>query len=143
MFANDIYQNLAKQHASTHIILTKGDILVTSVPYRQSPPVRVNQIIWHHLRIYLTISQPSRKRNNEYRFSVDFQAINRIMQPMSFTIPHMSHIPDTSANAKSEIYLTLDLPSGFIQVALDHATNQCTFSSPAREGMNLIDWPLE
>lgn len=65
------------------------------------------------------------------------------MQPMSFTIPHMSHIPDTSANAKSEIYLTLDLRSGFIQVALDHATKQCTFSSPAREGMNLIDWPLE
>lgn len=67
-----------------------------------------------------------RKHNNEYRFSVDFRALNRITEPMSFTIPHMSHIPDSSANAKSEIYLTLDLRSGFIQVPLDHDTKTYT-----------------
>lgn len=36
-----------------------------------------------------------KKRNNEYRFCVDFGALNRITQPMSFTIPHMSDILDT------------------------------------------------
>ena len=30
-----------------------------------------------------------KKRNNEFRFCVDFRALNRITEPISFTIPHM------------------------------------------------------
>lgn len=113
-----------------HTIRTKGDKVVSSAPYRQSPQMRaelerqLDEMEKHGIIEESTspFYSPVVLVKNEYRFCVDFRALNRITEPMSFTIPHMSDILDTLADAKPEIYSTLDLRSGFWQMPLDPAT---------------------
>ena len=132
IFAKDLSE-LGKTNMHYHTIHTKGDKVVSSAPYRQSPQMRaelerqLDEMEAHGIIEESTSPFHSpvvlvKKRNNEYRFCVDFRALNRITEPMSFTIPHMSDILDTLADAKPEIYSTLDLRSGFWQVPLDPAT---------------------
>ncbi|CAC5403419.1 Retrovirus-related Pol polyprotein from transposon gypsy,Retrovirus-related Pol polyprotein from transposon 297,Retrovirus-related Pol polyprotein from transposon 17.6 [Mytilus coruscus] len=132
IFAKDLSE-LGKTEMHYHIIHTKGDMVVSLAPYRQSPQMRaeierqLDEMERHGIIEESTSPFHSpvvlvKKQNGAFRFCVDFRVLNKITEPLSFGIPHMSDILDTLADAKPELYSTIDLRSGFWQVPLDPAT---------------------
>ncbi|VDI78892.1 Hypothetical predicted protein [Mytilus galloprovincialis] len=132
IFAKDLSE-LGKTEMHYHTIHTKGDKVVSLAPYRQSPQMRaeierqLDEMERHGIIEESTSPFHSpvvlvKKQNGEFRFCVDFRVLNKITEPLSFGIPHMSDILDTLADAKPELYSTIDLRSGFWQVPLDPAT---------------------
>ena len=63
-----------------------------------------------------------KKKNGEWRFAVDYRELNKVTEPMSFPIPHISDVFDAIADAKAELFSVLDLKSRFWQVPLDPET---------------------
>lgn len=87
----------------TQQMLDDGIIVESSSPYH-SPIVLV------------------RKKNNEWRFAVDYRELNKVNEPQSFPLPHIVDVFDAIADAKAEIFSVLDLKSGYWQVPLDPET---------------------
>ena len=87
----------------TQQMLDDGIIVESSSPYH-SPIVLV------------------RKKNNEWRFAVDYRELNKVTEPKSFPLPHIVDVFEAIADAKAEIFSNLDLKSGYWQVPLDPET---------------------
>jgi hypothetical protein len=116
-----------------HTIHTKENKTVSSAPYRQTPHMcaeldkQLNEMERHgtieestspfHSPVVLV-----KKKNNEYRFCVDFRALSHITEQMSFPITHIFDIFDMLTDTQAEIYSSIDLRSGFWQVPLDPST---------------------
>uniref|UniRef100_A0A0K0G3G2 RNA-directed DNA polymerase n=1 Tax=Strongyloides venezuelensis TaxID=75913 RepID=A0A0K0G3G2_STRVS len=67
---------------------------------------------------------PVKKKNDEWRFVVDFRAINKIIQPQSHHIPRIDSILDKAAG--NQFYTSLDLKNGFHQLTLDKSSRYLT-----------------
>ena len=131
-FAKD-FSELGKTHLHAHRIETGNSRPVSKAPYRQSPDMRreterqtqqmlddgiiVESSSPYHSPIVLV-----RKRNNEWRFAVDYRELNKVTEPQSFPLPHIVDVFDAIADAKAEIFSVLDLKSGYWQVPLDPET---------------------
>ena len=132
VFAKD-FSELGKTHMHAHRIETFDNRPVSKAPYRQSPEMRreterqTKQMLedgiieesnspWHAPILLV------RKKNNEWRFAVDYHGLNSVTEPMSFPLPHISDVFDTIADAKAEVFTVLDLKSGFWQLPLDPTT---------------------
>ena len=50
-----------------------------------------------------------KKRDNTYRFSVDYRKLNKITQSISHPLPRLECAFDTIGQAKARIFSTLDL----------------------------------
>ena len=132
IFAKDLSE-LGQTDMHYHTIHTGNAKPISAAPYRQTPKMReeleknLKEMEQHGIIEESTSPWHSpvvlvKKKNNEFRFCVDFRALNRITEPMSFPIPHLSDVFDTLANSQPEIFSSLDLRSGFWQVPLDPST---------------------
>ena len=57
-----------------------------------------------------------KKKNNTYRFACDYRALNNIIIPMSFPLPHIESVFDAIGEARASYFTSLDLMSGFWQM---------------------------
>ena len=131
-FAKD-FSELGLTNLYSHKIETGDSKPVKQAPYRQNPEMRreterqINELLqngfieesdspWNSPIVLV------RKKSGEYRFVCDYRLLNRVTEPMSFPIPHISDVFDTIADAKAEVFSVLDLKSGFWQLPLDPQT---------------------
>ena len=106
-------------------------------PYRVSPQIKeqideqVEDMLKHD------IIEPSnsfwaapvvmcRKKDNSYRFAIDYRDLNAVTEPMNFPLPRMEDIIDSVGENNSKIFTVLDLKSGFHQIPLDEETKHKT-----------------
>ncbi|MCG8046518.1 MAG: reverse transcriptase family protein, partial [Candidatus Thiodiazotropha endolucinida] len=67
-----------------------------------------------------------RKKSGEYRFAVDFRALNSVTEPIHFPVTHFQDSVDSIGQAKASIYSVLDMHSGFWQIPLHKDTQDRT-----------------
>ena len=63
-----------------------------------------------------------KKKDGKFRFCVDYRKLNKITKPLSFPLPRLECVFDTVAEAKSQIFSTFDLHSGYWQLEMDPET---------------------
>ena len=132
IFAKDSSE-LTEAKLHKHVIHTTTEKPVSRPPYRQTPKMReeterqtkemlANGIVresdtpWHSPIVLV------KKRNGEYRFAIDYRELNKITEPISFTIPTITEVFDTLADSKAQIFSLCDLRSGFHQIGLCPST---------------------
>jgi len=133
VFAKDLSE-LGQSDLQSHTIITKDENPISSGPYRLNPTMRkhVDKALEEMLDYGIIEESNSpyhspivlvqKKGSPDYRFCVDFRALNRNTVPVSFPIPMVAEVFDTVADSQAEIFSCLDLRSGFWQVPLDPAT---------------------
>ena len=67
-----------------------------------------------------------RKKSGEYRFAVDFRALNSVTEPIHFPVTHFQDACDSIGQAKASIYSVLDMHSGYWQIPLHEDTKNRT-----------------
>ena len=67
-----------------------------------------------------------RKKTGEYRFAVDFRALNNVTEPIHFPVTHFQDACDSIGQAKASIYSVLDMHSGYWQIPLHEDTKDRT-----------------
>ncbi|CEF60668.1 Reverse transcriptase domain and Integrase,catalytic core domain and Ribonuclease H-like domain and Aspartic peptidase domain-containing protein [Strongyloides ratti] len=73
---------------------------------------------------YLSRINLVKKKNNEWRFVVDFRSINKLIVPQSHHIPRIDTILDKASG--KQYYTSLDLKNGFHQLTLDKDSRYLT-----------------
>uniref|UniRef100_A0A0N5CAI3 RNA-directed DNA polymerase n=1 Tax=Strongyloides papillosus TaxID=174720 RepID=A0A0N5CAI3_STREA len=73
---------------------------------------------------YLSRINLIKKKNDEWRFVVDFRLINKLIQAQNHHIPRIDSILDKAAGKK--FYTSLDLKNGFHQLTLDKSSRHLT-----------------
>ena len=63
-----------------------------------------------------------RKKDNTFRFAVDYRKLNKITLSISRPLPRLECVFNTIGQARATIFSTLDLASGFWQIPMDHET---------------------
>ena len=63
-----------------------------------------------------------KKKDNSWRFAVDYRKLNQITFPISHPLPRIEDVFDSLGNSKATIFSTLDLNSAYFQLALDPET---------------------
>lgn len=59
-----------------------------------------------------------KKKDGRYRFCIDYRKLNKITKPLTFPLPRLECVFDTIAEAKSQIFSTFDLHSGYWQLQM-------------------------
>ena len=67
-----------------------------------------------------------RKKSGEFRFAVDFCALNSVTEPIHFPVTHFQDAVDSIGQAKASVYSVLDMYSGFWQIPLHEDTKSHT-----------------
>ena len=128
MFARD-FSELGKCSIGEHVIETHEHMPMRLPPYRATPTVRAEiekqvDIMREHNIIVLSTSPYTspvvlcKKRDNSFRFCIDYRKLNSITKPMSYPLPHLSDVFDVVGEAKATIFSVLDLCQGFLQLGL-------------------------
>uniref|UniRef100_A0A0K0E077 Reverse transcriptase domain-containing protein n=1 Tax=Strongyloides stercoralis TaxID=6248 RepID=A0A0K0E077_STRER len=73
---------------------------------------------------YLSRINLVKKKDNNWRFVVDFRAINKLIQPQSHHILRIDSILDKASG--KQFYTSLDLKNGFHQLLLDKSSRYLT-----------------
>lgn len=72
-----------------------------------------------------------KKKDNSYRFCVDFRKLNAVTEKDAYAIPYVSHTLDKLSKAK--YFSTIDIKSAFWQIKLDEDSKKYTaFTVPNR-----------
>ena len=113
-----------------HGINTGNNPPVRSRPYRHSPLLQ--QTIREHVKKMLkdgVISESTspfaspivmvKKKSGDYRFCVDFRALNRITERDTFPLPNITDTFDHLDMQRPLFFSTLDMASGYWQIALE------------------------
>lgn len=127
-------QDLGKTGLFQHTIETDPNAPPVHLPfYRQSPNIRAETqklvdemledgIIEHSNSVWNSPVVLVRKKDNTYRFAVDYRKLNNITKSISHPLPRLECVFDTIGQAKAKIFSTLDLASGFWQIPMDPAS---------------------
>jgi len=102
-------------------------------PYRQTPAgqERVNEHVQQMLDDGVKVESDStgaapvvmiKKKDNTFRFAVDFRGLNARTVPMHFPIPDLQDALDSIGTSQSKMFSTMDLKSSFWQIPLDPET---------------------
>ncbi len=67
-----------------------------------------------------------KKKDNKWRFAVDYRQLNKVTQPISQPLPKLDDIFDQIGHRKAKIFSSLDLASGFWQIPLESSTAEKT-----------------
>ena len=67
-----------------------------------------------------------RKKTGEYRFAVDFRALNSVTEPMHFPVTHFQEAVDSIGQANAAVFSVLDMHSEFWQIPLHPDTKHKT-----------------
>ena len=71
-----------------------------------------------------------KKKSGEYRFAVDYRRVNSVTKQISQPLPRLESMFDAIGEARPNLFSTLDMSSGFWQMALDPETkHKSTFTS--------------
>lgn len=111
-FAKD-FSELGVTNLHYHRIETGDHKPIKKAPYRQSPAMRreterqvtemlENGIIQESDSPWNSPVVLVKKKSGEWRFAVDYRELNKVTEPMSFPLPHLSDVFDTIADAKAE-----------------------------------------
>ena len=127
-------KDLGRTDLFQHSIETDPNAPPVHLPfYRQSPNIRAETHRMVDEMLEDGIIEPSssvwnspvvmiKKRDNTYRFAVDYRKLNKITQSISHPLPRLECVFDTIGQAKARIFSTLDLASGFWQIPMDPST---------------------
>ena len=127
-------KDLGRTDLFQHTIETDPNAPPVHLPfYRQSPNIRAETHKMVDEMLEDGIIEPSsskwnspvvmiKKRDNTYRFAVDYRNLNKITQSISHPLPRLIFVFDTIGQAKARIFFTLDLASGFWQIPMDPST---------------------
>ena len=130
VFSNSL-QDLGKTDLFQHTIETDPYAPPVHLPfYRQSPNIRAETqklvdemledgIIEYSNSVWNSPVVLIKKKDNSYRFAVDYRKLNQITKSISHPLPRLECVFDTIGQAKAQIFSTLDLASGFWQIPMD------------------------
>lgn len=131
---------LGYTEVSKHRIHMTDDVPVTS-PFRRIPPNEIQEVKKHiesllDQNIITKSTSPYaspivivRKKNGDIRMCIDYRKLNAKTIPDAFPLPRIDDSLD--ALGKAKLFTTLDLASGYHQVAMDERDRQKTaFTTP-------------
>ena len=137
VFATSITE-LGSTHLHYHKIETGNAKPIRKPPYRTTPEkhAEISRQVGEMERKCGIISKSTsqwsspvilvRKKSGEYRFAVDFRALNSVTEPIHFPVTHFQDACDSIGQAKASIYSVLDMHSGFWQIPLHEDTKDRT-----------------
>lgn len=136
VFANDLSE-LGKCNKFYHSIKTTNEKPIQLQPYRTSPKAKIEiekqiqQMLKYDIIEESTSSYASpvvlvKKPNNEYRFAIDYRKLNAVTQLQTFPATRLNDVFDAVGQTKAKIFSTLDLASGYWQIAVDEETKHKT-----------------
>ena len=126
--------DIGKSHLYQHRIETHPDSPpVRSQFYRQPPHLKaetdrqVNEmleqgIIQQSTSLYNSPVVLVKKKDNTWRFAVDYRKLNKITIPISHPIPRLDDVFDAIGESHASIFSILDLNSAYFQIELDPET---------------------
>lgn len=102
-------------------------------PYRVSPQIKQqideqiedmlkNDIIEPSNSLWAAPVVMCKKKDNSYRFAVDFRDLNAVTEPINWPLPLLEDIIDSVGESNSQIFTVLDLKAGFHQIPLSPDT---------------------
>ena len=131
---------LGVSHSFHHTIDTGDAPPQRQQYYRTSPANRLEQEIQIKEMLQNDIIEPSdalwqspvvlvKKKSGEYRFAVDYRRVNSVTKQISQPLPRLESMFDAIGEARPNFFSTLDMSSGFWQMALDPETkHKSTFT---------------
>ena len=136
VFARNLSE-LGKCKLFHHSIQTSNEIPIRSQPYRTSPKAKqeiqkqISEMLKHNIIENSNSSYGSpivlvKKPNNEYRFAIDYRKLNAVTPIQTFPAVKLEDVFDAIGENKAKIFSTLDLASGYWQIALDEKTKHKT-----------------
>ena len=116
-----------------HTIDTGNAKPITQRFYRQTPLIRDETNRQIKSMLEKNIIKPSntiwtspvvlvKKANGSYRFAIDYRQLNKVTKPLNFPLPRIDDLLDSVGQSGATLFTTLDLRSGYHQIALDPAT---------------------
>ena len=132
IFANDLSE-LGKCNILKHSIKTEHKRPIHSQPYRTSLKSKaeidkqVGEMLKHDIIEKSTSACASpvvlvKKPNNEFRFAIDYRKLNAVTPIQTFPTVRLEDVFNAIGQNKANIFSTLDLASGYWQIALDEET---------------------
>lgn len=108
---------------------------VRSAPYRQDPIKRAEtekqtneflqaKIIERSTSVWNSPVVLVKKKDNSWRFAVDYRKLNKITKPISQPLPRLEDVFDSLGESNATIFSTLDLNSAYFQIELDPETRE-------------------
>ena len=136
LFAKEL-KDVTGSNMFYHHIDTGTSPPIYSRPYRNSPIAKEEiskqvtemldaDIIEESFSMYNNPCVLVKKKNESFRFCLDFRKLNEVTKPISFPIPTMNDIIDGLSAAKPTIFSSLDLKSGYHQIPLDEESRDKT-----------------
>ena len=126
--------DIGKSHLYQHRIETFPDSPpVRTQFYRQPPHLKaetdrqVNEMLEHGIiqqsnSLYNSPVVLVKKKDNSWRFAVDYRKLNKITIPISHPIPRLDDVFDAIGESHASVFSILDLNSAYFQIELDPET---------------------
>lgn len=129
VFAAEISE-LGKCNIAEHEIETGNHIPVRLLPYRATPKAKeeiekqvdkmlANEIIVQSTSPYTSQVVLCQKKDQTFRFCIDYRKLSSITKPMSYPLPNLSDVFDAIGEEKASTFSVLDLCQGFWQIGLN------------------------
>jgi len=128
------FANIGKTNMFTHRIETdEGAKPIHRNYYRQNPLQRAeierqckdfldHGLISHSDSVWHSPVVLVKKKDQTYRFAIDYRALNKITKSISHPLPRLDDVLDSVGESAATIFSTLDLNSAYFQMELDPET---------------------
>ena len=105
-------------HLAPHRVdpIKKKEIERQTAEMEDAGLIRQSNSVWHSPVVLV------KKKDNSWRFAIDYRKLNSITVPISHPLPRIEDVFDALGESKATIFSTLDLNSAYYQVALDPET---------------------
>ena len=105
-------------HLAPHRVdpIKKKEIERQTAEMEDAGLIRQSNSVWHSPVVLV------KKKDNSWRFAIDYRKLNSITIPISHPLPRIEDVFDALGESKATIFSTLDLNSAYYQVALDPET---------------------
>ena len=134
----DVFATSLDEIGKTNVFTHKIETEVSAKPvhktfYRQRPELKTEVEKQTKEMLDKGIISPSssvwnspvvlvRKKDNTWRFTIDYRSLNKITVPISHPLPRLEDVFDCIGNVSATIFSTLDLNSAYFQIELDPET---------------------